>query len=133
MAKITREQILDINSRCMNGWQLDVKYFMMYKEKILVKRIDLDEQNFLEFLLRYTPENKTEIHFNKFFHKPEEAFVTTSGMGKNKILDDTAVKRRNINKLTEYTKELTDEKLLEINRNTEVSKSNGLILQSEDF
>jgi len=130
---LKKEQILNINSRCRNDWELDVKYYLMYKEKVLMKRIDLDEQNFLEFLLRYTPENKTEIHISKFFHKPDEEVATTSGLGKTAILDDTAVKRKNVNKLIEYTKELTDEKLLEINKNTEVSKSNGMILQSEDF
>lgn len=133
MAKITQEEIDKVNSRCRNDWQLDVKYFLMYKEKILIKRIELDEQNFLEFLLRYSSENKIQVHISKFFHKPEEPFASTSGMGKTAILDDTAVARKNVNKLIEYTKELTDEKLLEINKNTEVSRSNGLILQSEDF
>ena len=133
MAKITREQILDINSRCRNDWQLDVQYCLMHGEKTFIKRIDIDEQNFLEFRLEYNSKNKVQIHISKFFHKPEEAFATTSGMGKSKILNDIPVARKNINKLTEYTRELTDEKLLEINRNTEVSKSNGMFLQSEDF
>ena len=133
MAKITREQILDINSRCRNDWQLDVQYCLMHGEKTFIKRIDIDEQNFLEFRLRYNSHNQTEVHISKFFHKPEEPFATTSGMGKSKILNNTPVARKNTNKLIEYTKELTNEKLLEINRNTEVSKSNGMILQSEDF
>ena len=111
---LKKEQLIKINSSCKNNWQLDVKYFLMYKEKVLVKRIELDEQNFLEFLLRYTTENKVEIRINKFFHKPNEEIATSSGIGKTVIVDETAVKRRNINKLAEYTKELTDEKLLEI-------------------
>ncbi len=130
---LKKEQIIKINNSCRNDWQLDVKYFLMYKEKILIKRIDLDEQNFLEFSLRYSTENKVQIHISKFFHKPNEEVAITSGLGKTAILDDTIVKRRNINKLTEYTKKLTNDKLLEINKNTEVNKSNGMILQSEDF
>ncbi len=130
---IKKEQILNINSRCKNDWELDVQYCLMHGEKTLIKRIDLDEQNFLEFSLRYNYNKQVSLHISKFFHKPEEAFATTSGMGKNKILNDIPVARKNTNKLIEYTKELTDEKLLEINRNTEVSKSNGMILQSEDF
>lgn len=130
---LKKEQIVKLNNSCRNNWELDVQYCLMHGEKTFIKKIDLDEQNFLEFRLRYNSHNQTEVHISKFFHKPEEAFATTSGMGKSKILNDTPVARKNTNKLIEYTKELTDEKLLEINRNTEVSKSNGLILQSEDF
>ena len=54
-------------------------------------------------------------------------------MGKSKILDTIPVKRKSINKLIDFTKTLTDKELMEINKNTKVSKSNGLILQSEEF
>lgn len=130
---LKKEQIVKLNSSCRNNWELDVQYCLMHGEKTFIKRIDIDEQNFLEFSLRYNYNKQVSLHISKFFHKPEEPFATTSGMGKSKILDNTPVARKNTNKLIEYTKELTNEKLLEINRNTEVSKSNGLILQSEDF
>lgn len=55
------------------------------------------------------------------------------GMGKSKILDKTPVKRKDINKLILLTKELTDEKLLEINKNTPLATGYGMVLQSEDF
>ena len=54
-------------------------------------------------------------------------------MGKSTILDKTQVKRKNINNLIAFTKILTDNELLEINKNTKVSKCDGLILQSEEF
>lgn len=54
-------------------------------------------------------------------------------MGKSKILDETPVKRKDLNKLILLTKELNDEKLLEINKNTGVAPAYGMILQSEDF
>lgn len=54
-------------------------------------------------------------------------------MGKKKILDETPVKRKDINKLILLTKELTDENLLEINKNTQVATGYGMITQSEDF
>ncbi len=130
---LKKEQIVKLNSSCRNNWELDVQYCLMHGEKTFIKRIDIDEQNFLEFSLRYNYNKQVSLHISKFFHKPKEAFATTSGMGKSKILNDIPVARKNTNKLIEYTKELTDEKLLEINRNTEVSKSNGMILQSEDF
>lgn len=55
------------------------------------------------------------------------------GMGKCKILDETPVNRKDVNKLILLTKELTNEKLLEINKNTPVATGYGLIVQSEDF
>lgn len=54
-------------------------------------------------------------------------------MGKSKILDETPVKRKDVNKLILLTKELTDEKLLEINKNTQVARGYGMIPQSKDF
>ncbi len=55
------------------------------------------------------------------------------GMGKSKILDRIPVKRKEINKLILFTKVLTNEKLLEINKNTPVAPAYGMITQSEDF
>ncbi len=133
MPKITEKQISNINKQCRNNWELDVQYFLFYGEKTLVKQISLDNQNYLEFTLRFNHKNQVSLHISKFYHKENENYASTSGLGKSKILDTAVVKRKNANKLIEFTKMLTDDKLIEINKNTEVSKSNGLILQSEEF
>ena len=133
MPKITEKQISNINKQCRNNWELDVQYFLFYGEKTLVKQISLDNQNYLEFTLRFNHKNQVSLHISKFYHKENENYASTSGLGKSKILDIAVVKRKNVNKLIEFTKMLTDDKLIEINKNTEVSKSNGLILQSEEF
>ena len=133
MARITEKQISSINDRCMNNWELDVQYYLFYNEKTLIKQVELDTQNYLEFALRYNYRNQVSLHISKFYHKENENFASTSGMGKSKILDMTPVKRKNVNRLIEFTKSLTDSELLEINKNTKVSKSNGLFLQSEEF
>lgn len=133
MSKITQEQISSINNQCMNNWELDVQYFLFHGEKTLIKHIELDNENYLEFTLRYNYQNQVSLHISKFYHKKNENFASTSGMGKSKILDTIPVKRKSINKLIDFTKTLTDKELMEINKNTKVSKSNGLILQSEEF
>lgn len=133
MPKITEKQISNINKQCRNNWELDVQYFLFYGEKTLVKQIALDNQNYLEFTLHFNHKNQVSLHISKFYHKENENYASTSGLGKSKILDTAVVKRKNANKLIEFTKMLTDDKLIEINKNTEVTKSNGLILQSEEF
>ena len=133
MAGITKDQINNINSQCANGWELDVQYYLFHNEKTLIKKINLDNENYLEFTIRYNYQNQVSLHISKFYHKENEDFASTNGMGKSTILDKTQVKRKNINNLIAFTKILTDNELLEINKNTKVSKSDGLILQSEEF
>lgn len=133
MGKITREQITKINNMCSNEWMLDVDYVLFHNEKTLIKRIRLDERHFLEYSLKYNYNNQISLHISKFYHEPNDEMASTSGMGKNKILDETPVKRKDVNKLILLTKELTDEKLLEINKNTPLATGYGLVMQSEDF
>lgn len=133
MGKISKEQIDNINGQCANGWKLDVQYYLFYGEKALVKQLKLDPQNYLEFALRYNDKNQVSLHISKFYHKENENFASTSGLGKSRVLDKVSFKRKNVNRLIELTIELTGNKLLKINEATNVSKSNGLFLQSEEF
>lgn len=133
MPKITKAQIDSLNSKCKNDWKFDWQYYLNYGEKTFIKSIPLDAENYLEYALRYNYKNQISIHISKFNHKENETFAVTSGMGKSIVLDETQVKRKNVNDLIEFTKTLNDEQLIEINKNTKVSKSNGLILQSEEF
>lgn len=133
MAKITTKQISSINNKCYNGWKLDVQYYMYHNEKTLIKDIELDEEHYLQFAIRYNWKNQISLHISKFFHKKDEAFASTSGMGKRKILNSISAQRKDVKKLIEFTKTLTDDKLMEINENTPLAKGNGLILESEEF
>ena len=133
MGKITKQEILKINNKCFNNWSLDVEYFIYYNEKTLIKQIQIDEENYLEFTLRYNYNKKISLHISKFYHKKNENYASTSGLGKIKVLDETPAKTRNVNKLIELTKILNDEELLKINENTQVIKSGGLFIASEEF
>ena len=133
MGKITKQEILKINNKCFNNWSLDVEYFIYYNEKTLIKQIQIDEENYLEFALRYNYNKKISLHISKFYHKKNENYASTSGLGKSKVLDETPEKTKNVNKLIELTKILNDEELLKINENTQVIKSSGLFIASEEF
>ena len=132
MAKITREQILKINNQCKNDWRLDTEYFIFHNEKTLVKHIKLDDENYLEFTLRYNYKNQISLHISKFYHKEGDYFASSNGLGKSKILNETQFKRKNVNDLIEFTNTLTDDELMEINRTTEVTKS-CMFVESEEF
>ena len=133
MGKITKQEILKINNKCFNNWSLDVEYFIYYNEKTLIKQIQIDEENYLEFALRYNYNKKISLHISKYYHKKNGNYASTSGLGKIKVLDETPAKTRNVNKLIELTKILNDEELLKINENTQVIKSGGLFIASEEF
>lgn len=130
---IKKEQINAINSKCSNGWTLDVQYFIHHGEKTLIKTIDIDNENYLEFAIRYNYKNQVTLHISKNYHKIGEYFSTSNGLGKNAMLDETQAPRKNVNKLIDFTKKLTNAKLLEINKNTKVLSGNGIFFPSEDF
>lgn len=132
MAKITKQQIKNINKKCMNDWRLDVEYYLFYNEKTLIKHIKLDNEHYLEFALRYNYKNQISLHISKFHHKEGDYFASSQGLGKSKILDETQVTRKNVNNLIEFTNRLTDDECMQINAETQVTKS-CIFVASEEF
>lgn len=132
MGKITREQVKTINEKCKNGWGLDIQYFIFHSQKTLKKIIELDTEHYLEFRLDYNYNNQITLFINKFYHKTNDSFATSNGLGKKKILEETPTPRKSINKLIELTEKLIDEKLITINKETEVIKT-PIFIPSEAF
>lgn len=132
MATITKTQIQAINEKCKNGWKFDIQYFLWHNEKTLKKIIPLDAEHYLEFKLDYNSQNQIGLYINKFYHKIGDNFATSNGLGKNKILAETPANRKSVNKLIELTEQLTDEKLMQINSETDVIKS-PIFVPSEAF
>lgn len=133
MASITNEQISKINNMCSNGWKLDVDYFIFHNEKTLIKQISLDEENYLEFTIRYNYKNQISLHISKFYQEKGKNYASTSGMGKSKVLRETQYRTKRLCNLIVHTAILSDARLLEINKNTELASGYGLIIQSEEF
>lgn len=132
MAKITKQQIENINKKCTNDWRLDVEYYLFHNEKTLIKHIKLDNEHYLEFALRYNYKNQISLHISKFHHKEGDYFASSQGLGKSKILDETQVTRKNVNNLIEFTNKLTDYECMRINAETQVTKS-CIFVSSEEF
>lgn len=132
MAKITREQIQAINSKCKNGWELDIQYFLFHNEKTLRKIIELDKEHYLEFTLNFNYKNQISLRISKFYHKAGDNFASSNGLGKSRILDETPAPRKSINKLIEITKTLNDDELMKINNETDVIRS-PIFVPSEAF
>lgn len=132
MGKITREQIQKINKSCKNGWELDIQYFIFHSQKALKKIIELDTEHYLEFRIDYNYNNQITLFINKFYHKANDEFSTSNGLGKKKILEETPVTRKSINKLIEITEQLTDNELMKINNEIDVIR-NIIFVPSEAF
>ena len=132
MAKITKQQIENINKKCTNDWRLDVEYYLFHNEKTLIKHIKLDNEHYLEFALRYNYKNQISLHISKFHHKEGDYFASSEGLGKSKILYETQATRKNINNLIEFTNSLTDDECMRINAETQVTKS-CIFVASEEF
>lgn len=132
MAKITKEQMQKINSKCMNDWRLDVQYFLFHSEKTLIKHIKIDDEHYLEFRLSFNWKNQISLRISKYHHKQGDYFATSEGLGKSKILDSAEHTRKSINNLIEYTKTLADYELMQINAETRVTKS-PIFIASEEF
>lgn len=133
MAIINKEQIKKINSQCNNGWKLDTHYYLCHGEKILFKNIEIDEENYLKFSLDYNSQKQVILRISKFYHEKGKEYASSSGLGKCKILEDIPLKRKSISYLIEFTNELDNNKLLELNQDTPISNGYGMFLPSEDF
>lgn len=133
MAKIQTKQVQQINKACNNGWRLDTQYFLYHGEKRLIKNIELDAENYLQFSLNYNYQNQITLHISKYNHNPNDTFAVSSGLGKSKVLDATPLKRKAVIKLIDYTCQLDNNKLMEINEHTPVSSGNGIFIPSDPF
>lgn len=132
MGKITREQLQKINNSCKNGWELDLRYFLYHNEKTLIKHILIDDEHYLEFKLNFNCKNQISLRISKFYHKVDDNFASSSGLGKQKILEETPAPRKSINKLIEFTKTLNDDELMKINSETDVIRT-PMFVPSEAF
>lgn len=113
MSIITKEQILKINNACSNGWQLNMFYYQTHQVKTLINKIEIDEKNFLGFELYYNSQNQISLKISKFYYVVDD-LASTSGAYKTIILDETPTKRKSINNLIPFTKDLDKDKLMEL-------------------
>lgn len=117
---ITKKQIEELNSRCKNGWELDVSYLLYHQEKTFIKIIKLENEGYLEFRIYYNREKQVALHIRKFTYKDNESCATTEGLGKVAIVNETKYSKKKVNNLIMVTGRLTVEELLKIDKETKV-------------
>ena len=129
MATLTSEEIQAIHSKCSNDWRLNRELYIFHQEKALSKQIEIDSENYIEFTIRYNSKRQVILTISKYYHKQNERLAVTSGAYKRIMLEETAVKRKNVNNLIAFTGKLTASKLLELEKSKETEVKR--ILQSE--
>lgn len=130
MANLTKEQIIKINEGCKNGFILDTQYFIFHNEKILEKIIELDEENYLKVHISFYTnwENYRgdgyyiNVNISKFYHKKDDYFSSSSGLGINLKLNGKIYTRRNFKELQKATENITDDLILDIYNNDKNGK-----------
>lgn len=114
------ENLKAINNKCSNGWKLNLLHYKNCNEKTLLKVIEIDNNNCLQFSLEYNNKNQILLKISELeYIDKQNKLAQTNGIIKNVVLDKTILKRKNVNKLIEVTKQLTDEELLKLNRTTQ--------------
>lgn len=129
MATLTSEEIQAIHSKCSNDWRLNRELYIFHQEKALIKQIDIDNENYTEFTIRYNSKRQIILTISRYYHKQNRGMPVTSGAYKKIMLEEKAVKRKNINNLIAFTGKLTESKLLELEKSKETEVKR--ILQSE--
>lgn len=134
MPKITKKQIEKINNGCLNGFYLDLEYFLLHNEKQLVKYEDTDDTHKLEYCLSYFPEYEKVTQSNGIsYNVSTDKYLITlrvskwiksnignnvwksQGLGKTITLSQLSVPRRKVSVLQKYTHDLTEDKLRKLN------------------
>ncbi len=128
MATLTSEEIQAIHSKCSNDWRLNRELYIYHEEKALIKQIGIDNENYIEFTIRYNSKRQIILTISKYYHKQNETLAVTSGAYKRIMLEETPVKRKNVNNLIAFTEKLTENKLLELEKSQETELKR--ILQS---
>lgn len=132
MQMMTQQQVQEINNKCKNNWEFNTTYYLCHQEKTLIKRIIIDDENYLEFKLGYNYKNQIQLRISKYYTQKHIGTATSEGLGKSKVLEETSYKRKGINNLIIKTQTLTDDELLKINAETKVI-NNGIFVPSSEF
>ena len=124
MAKLTRKQYMDINSKCKNGFSLDLHFFAIWGEKQLAKSIQITDTVYINVILFFkakTENYKTvgyvaAVKFDKLKEinpdQKSEYKLYHSVDIKTEELTTELVKRRNMNILYELTSKYSNEDVL---------------------
>lgn len=124
MAKITKEKLMNINSKCSNGFKLDLMYYLAYKEYALDKYVQIDGDRYVHYRLVYRDNwtqkqsaygctypvhdgtKKVVLNVNSCLH--QNGFMVSNGLGVDYVLE-SGLTRETIKGLQEWSSKVDDD------------------------
>ena len=129
--QITTEQIQKLEEGCGNGFKLDIQNYLIWKEKQLVKYIDIEENQVLKAEIDYQKDESGQVPTLALsVWKKETSGCLYSNCKTQYITLGEPQKRKNFKLLKEYSNKITDDYILKVHDKERTSKLN--ILFSED-
>lgn len=126
MASIKISKIKEINEGCKNNFELDIQYYVCYKEYSLEKYDLIGNDLYKKYRLSYREhfdrvtneygcsypkyDGTYDIYLNINNSRKENKMIITEGLGKD-ILLEKGITRKTIKKLQEWTEKLNIESL----------------------
>ncbi len=119
MAKLTKEQVEDINQKCSNDFMLDVGAFMYHGDKQVVKYIDIGDDkklsatlSFRDRRIGYTFKPVLSLHLAIWNVEPS-GLMCSHGLGVTIDLSEP-YERRKFSDIIAKTKDFDNEKCLQL-------------------
>lgn len=111
---MTKEQLEKYNAKCKNRFKFNLEKFFIWKEKSVIKKIELNSEEILEVSIYYSTENAGDVptlHIHKGTIDGES--YSFSGLGQFFPIGEPQ-KRKNFNLLAKLTEKFPDEILIHL-------------------
>ena len=125
--KITKSEIEKLNEGCGNGFKFDVRRYLSWGEKQLIKYIDIEKNDVLSVKIEYIKDKSGQIptlSLTKW--KKETSGLLCSDCKTQYINLGEAQKRKNFKLLKEYSNKITDDYVFKIHDKEITSTQNIL-------
>lgn len=120
MATLTKEQLTRWNSKLTNGFQLDVRRYVLWGEKIAARNIQMDGGKVLRATIywcevlndrRYTGQVQPKMHLS-IWTPAGNGMMFSSGINTTIELTEKTFSKKVWNELAKFTSEWNDERIL---------------------
>lgn len=141
MASIMREQLIKINSKCGNGFELDLMYYINWGEKRFNARLEMGEDNVLSLTISYrkfreglVPEIRAEYEKKCSDDGRFAMYSHQSGNWCKKFyIVDLIQKRKNVSVLQKITREMSAGFIDKLKEEYAETEKNGMLQYQTDL
>lgn len=133
MASITKAKVIEINSKCGNGFRLDIQRCCVWNEKALFKYVDISEKEKLRFELSYHSEEPKRkiptIYVSRWECSDLNPDVIMSSSGNLEFrIEEVEQKTKNVKTLQEISRNMSPDFIEKVKANYADLKTNRDIL-----